>query len=103
MPGVQDWPHDSGPDRSRGAAGCTIAQAGFLMNHPLQPAGFLPTAFTQAEGELRSKTLFRREGVTATSAGSELPITSAGNRRLVRYRIPQGYPTIQRSKTIQSP
>ena len=102
MPCVQDRPHDSCPDRSPGAFGCTVAAAGFLMNL-LQQAGFLPTAFTQAEGELRSEALFRREGVTATSAGSELPITGAGNGRLIRYRIPQGYATIQRSKTIQSP
>jgi hypothetical protein len=73
------------------------------MNDLLQPAGFLPTAFTQAEGELRSKALFRREGVTATSAGSELPIAGAGNGRLMRYRTPHAYPTIQRLKTIQSP
>jgi hypothetical protein len=73
------------------------------MNDLLQQAGLLQTAFTQAEGELRSEALFQREGVTATSAGSELPITGAGNECLVRYRLPQGYPTIQRSKTIQSP
>ncbi len=103
MPCVQDWPHDSGPDRSPGAFGCTVAAAGFLMNDLLQQAGFLQTAFTQVEGELRSEALFRRGGVTATSAGSELPITGAGNGRLIRYRIPQGYPTIQRTKTIQSP
>src|ERR1700721_963882 len=71
MPCVQDWPHDSGPDRSHGAAGCTITAAGFLMNDLLRQAGFLRTAFTQAEGELRSKAFFRREGVAATSAGSE--------------------------------
>jgi hypothetical protein len=73
------------------------------MNDPLQQAGFLQTAFTQAEGELRSKTLFRRERVTAASAESELSIAGAGNGRLMRYRIPHAYPTIQRSKTIQSP
>jgi hypothetical protein len=73
------------------------------MNDPLQPAGFLQTAFTQAEGELRSKALFRPEGVTATSAGSELPIADAGNWRLIRYLIPHAHPTIQRPKTIQSP
>ena len=73
------------------------------MNDPLQQVSFLPAAFTQAEGELRSEALFQREGVTAISAGCELPITGAGNGRLVRYRIPQGHPTIQRSKTIQSP
>ena len=74
MPCVQDWPHDSGPDRSPGAFGGTVAAAGFLMNDLLQPAGFLQTAFTQAEGELRSEVLFRREGVSATAAESELPI-----------------------------
>ena len=73
------------------------------MNDLLQQADFLQTAFTQADGELRSEALFQREGVTAISAGCELPITGAGNGRLVRYRIPQGYPTIQRAKTIQSP
>ena len=73
------------------------------MNDPLQHAGFLQTAFTQAEGELRSKPLFRRDGVTATSAGPELPIAGAGNGRLLQYPIPPAYPTIQRSKTIQSP
>ena len=79
MPCVQDWSHDSCPDRSPGAFSCIIAQAGFLMNDPLRPAGFLQTAFTQAEGELRSKALFWRESVTATSAGSELPIASVGD------------------------
>jgi len=58
---------------------------------------------SQVEGELRSKTLFRRERVTAASAESELSIAGAGNGRLMRYRIPHAYPTIQRSKTIQSP
>ena len=103
MPRVQDWPHDSGPGRSHGAAGCSIAQAGFLMNHPLQPAGFLPTAFNQAEAELRSKALSGRDGVTATSAGSELSI--AGRRGLVPHPVLniRARPTIQRSKTIQSP
>jgi hypothetical protein len=73
------------------------------MNDLLRQAGFLRTAFTQAEGELRSKAFFRREGVAATSAGSELLIAGAGNARLKRHRISHAYPTIQRSKTIQSP
>jgi hypothetical protein len=73
------------------------------MNDPLQKAGFLPTAFTQAEGELRSKALFRREGITATFARSELLIAGAGNGQLMRYRTPHAHPTIQGSKTIQSP
>jgi hypothetical protein len=73
------------------------------MNDPLQKAGFLPTAFTQAEGELRSKALFRREGITATSARSELLITVAGDRRLIRCLRQRVHPTIQRPKTIQSP
>jgi hypothetical protein len=34
------------------------------MNDLLQHAGFLQTAFTQVEGELRSEALFRRGGVT---------------------------------------
>jgi hypothetical protein len=57
----------------------------------------------KAEGKLRSKALFRREGVAATSARSELLIADAGNGRLMRYRTPHAYATIQRSKTIQSP
>jgi hypothetical protein len=73
------------------------------MNDPLQPTGFLPTAFTKAERELRSKPLFRRERITATPAASELPSAGAGNGRLIWYRIPPAYPTVQRSKTIQSP
>jgi hypothetical protein len=73
------------------------------MNDPLQQASFLPAAFTQAEGELRSKALFRREGGTATSAGSESPIADAANGRLMRYRAPHAYPTIQSLKTIQYP
>jgi hypothetical protein len=62
------------------------------MNDPLRQAGFLQITFTQAEGELRSKPLFRRDGVTATSAGSELLIAGAGNGRPIRYRIPHAYP-----------
>jgi hypothetical protein len=54
MPCVQDRPYDSGPDRSHGAAYCIIAATGFLMNHPLQKAGFLQTALPQVEGEPRS-------------------------------------------------
>jgi hypothetical protein len=73
------------------------------MNDLLQQAASLQTVFTQAEGELRSKDLFPPEGVTATSAGSELPITGKGNGRLMRYQKPHAYPTIQTSKTIQSP
>jgi hypothetical protein len=73
------------------------------MNHPWQKAGFLQTALPQVEGEPRSKALFRREGITATSAGPELPIAVAGNGRSLRYRTPPAYPTIQRLKTIQSP
>jgi len=73
------------------------------MNHPLQKAGLLQTALPQVEGEPRSKALFRREGITATSAGPELPIAGAGNGRRMRYRIPHTYPTIQGSKSIQSP
>jgi hypothetical protein len=73
------------------------------MNDPLQQASFLPGAFTQAEGELRSKALFPPEGVTVTSGGSKQPIACAGNGRLMRYRTPPAYPTIQRLKTIQSP
>jgi hypothetical protein len=103
MPCVQDWSHDTSPDRSHGAFSCIIAEAGFLMNDPLRPASVLQTAFTQAEGELRSKALFRRESVTATSAGSELPVASVGYGRRMRYRIRHTYPTIQGSKTIQSP
>jgi hypothetical protein len=89
--------------RPHGAFGCIIAEAGFLMNDPLRPAGFLQTAFTQAEGELRSAALFRRESVTGTFAGSELPLGGAGDGRRMRYRIQHTYPTIQGSKTIQSP
>ena len=103
MPCVQDWPHDPGPDRSSGAFGCTIAAARFLMNDLFQQTGFLQTAFTQAEGELCPEVLFRREGATATAAGPELPIVGVRNGRPMRYRIPHAYPTIQRSKTIQSP
>lgn len=73
------------------------------MNDPMQQAGFFQIAFTQAEGELRSKALFRREYVTAISAGSELPTAGAGNWRLIRYLTPRAHPTIQRPKTIQSP
>jgi hypothetical protein len=73
------------------------------MNDPLQQASFLPAAFTQVEGQLRSKAVSRPEGVTVTSAGSELPITATGNGRLMRYRKSRAYPTIQRLKTIQSP
>jgi hypothetical protein len=73
------------------------------MNDPLQQASFLPAAFTQVEGKLRSKALLRPEGVTVTSARSELSITATGNRRLMRYQKSRAYPTIQRLKTIQSP
>jgi hypothetical protein len=73
------------------------------MNDRLRQAGFLQIAFPQAEGELRSTGLFRREGVTATSAESELPTAGVGNGQLMRYRIPHAYPATQRSKTIQSP
>jgi hypothetical protein len=73
------------------------------MNDLLQQAGFLQTAFTQVEGQLRSEALFRRGGVTATSAESELPTAGVGNGQLMRYRIPHAYPATQRSKTIQSP
>ena len=73
------------------------------MNDSSLQARFLPTAFTQAEGEFRSKALFRREYYTATSTGSELPVTVAGDRRLIRYLRQRVHPTIQRPKTIQSP
>jgi hypothetical protein len=73
------------------------------MNNLLQQAGSLQTVFTQTEGELRSKALFRRQGVTPTSAGSELLTAGVGNGRLIRYRIPHANHTIQWSKTIQSP
>jgi hypothetical protein len=73
------------------------------MKDPLQQAGFLLTAFTQADGELRSKALFRRAGVAATSTAAEVLIADVGNGRLMRYRIPHAYTTIQSLKTIQSP
>jgi hypothetical protein len=73
------------------------------MIDPLQPASFLPTTFTQAKGKLRSKGLFRPEGVTATAAGPELPIACVGNGQLMRYRMRHARSTIQSSKTIQSP
>lgn len=73
------------------------------MNDPLQQASFPPAAFTPAEGEPRSKALFRPEGVAVTSAGSKLPIAGAGYGRLMRYRTPHAYRTIQKLKTIQSP
>jgi hypothetical protein len=55
------------------------------MNDPLQPAGFLQTAFIQAEGELRSKASFRCEYFIAIPTGSELAIVGAVNRWLIRY------------------
>jgi hypothetical protein len=73
------------------------------MNHPLQPAGFLPTVFNQAEAELRSKALSRRDGVTATSAGSELPIAGRSGFAADPAFNTRARPTIQRPKTIQSP
>jgi hypothetical protein len=73
------------------------------MNHQLQPAGCLPTAFNQAEAELRSKALSGRDGVTATSAGSELPIAGRNGLAAVPVLNTRARPTIQRSKTIQSP
>jgi len=73
------------------------------MNDPWQPDGFLQTAFTQAEGELRSKPLFRRDDLTATPAGPALPIVGAGNGRPMRFRIPRAHATLRSLKTIQSP
>ena len=73
------------------------------MSDPLQRAALLQTAFTQAEGELRSKVFFRCEYVTAAPAGSEPPIIGTANWRLIRCLTWRAHATIQRPKTIQSP
>jgi len=73
------------------------------MTDPLREAAYPPTAFIQAEGELRPKALSKHEHLTERPARIELQIAAAGDRRLI-CRLPQlAHPTSRRPKTIQSP
>jgi hypothetical protein len=73
------------------------------MTDPLREAAHPPTAFIQAEGELRPEALSRHEHVTGRPTRIELQIATAGDRRLI-CRLPQlVHSRSRRPKTIQSP
>jgi hypothetical protein len=73
------------------------------MTDPLREAACPPTAFIQAEGELRPKPFSRHQHVTERPARIELHVATAGDRRLIP-RLPQlAHSRSRRPKTIQSP
>jgi hypothetical protein len=73
------------------------------MNHPLRHAADLQKAVIPAEGELRSKPLFRLEPVLEGRAGAGQQIVGALIWQRVCGLLQRAHPTIQSHKTIQSP
>jgi hypothetical protein len=73
------------------------------MNHPLRHAADLQKSVIPAEGELRSKPLFRLEPVLENRAGEGLQLVGALIWQRAWGLLQRAYPTIQSHKTIQSP
>jgi len=73
------------------------------MNDPLRHAADLQIAVIPAEGELRSKALFRLEPVIENRARAGLQLAAALTWQHVWGLLQRAHPIIQSQKTIQSP
>ena len=73
------------------------------MNDPFRKPGYLETAFSQAEGELRSKAFFRVNRSRKTSPDLTYKSPGVDNCQRIWSLIQATHFTIRRPKTIQSP